>query len=219
MGKTQYVGQVQAQRAEKARQKAIEAVSKPNVPVLLNEALQTDRARTDAVNHLATVTLEDAGKHVEVIPDVAGMAQRITIPRNLAVPNPKAPTAELTKMLCILIAEGMPVAQAFRALGVVRRVWEEWWTQGEEDAAKGETTPFSQMVVEAMREDGNVEVCILRDMLKRKAGTWQASMTLLERRSPHAYSLNGPAKQMADAGKGLLEFFTQAAQERNIKLD
>lgn len=186
---------------------------------MLSEALSSDTARTDAVNHLATMTFEDAGKTVDVIPDIKGMSPRLTVPRNLAVPDPKAPTAELTKMLCILIAEGMPVAQAFRALGVVRRVWETWWEVGEDDASKGLTTPFSQMVVEAMREDGNVEVCVLRDMMKRKAGTWQASMTLLERRSPHAYSLNGPAKQMGDAARGLLDYFVQAGQDRGIKLD
>ena len=219
MGRTEFVGEAQSRRRENSKKAAIAKATAPDVPVLLSEALRSDTARTDAVNHLATMTLEDAGQHVDVIPDIKGMVPRLTIPRNLAVPDPKAPTAELTKLLCLLVSEGMPVAQAFRAAGVVRRVWETWWECGESDAAEGKNTPFSHMVVELMREDGNVEVCVLRDLLKRKAGTWQASMTLLERRSPHAYSLTGGAKQMGDAARGLLDYFVQAGADRGIKLD
>lgn len=208
----QAVGDTRKKRAQVAAKAALDA----NLPVLLNEALQNDPVRSAAIELLAKETLPESP---DPMPTTQGFRPRVTIPRNLdVITNVTAPTPELTKLVCCLISEGMPVQRAFRGVGLVRAVWERWWEQGEADAADGLSTPYSRFVVELMREDVDVEAVIIRDMMKRKAGVWQAGMTFLERRAQDTYALQPQGKSLGDAANGILEYFSQAAQARGVEL-
>lgn len=211
--RTEYTGEI----ARKQLTAKAAKVMQSDLPVLLDETLKTNASRTNAMMGLALKTFSEVSG--EVIPDGEEMRPRLAVPRNLSIPKPNAPTPELIKLACIFCSEGMPLSQAMRGCGVTKRIWEEWWAKGEDDAANGVESMFSRFVVELMREDADIEVALLRNMLKRKAGVWQAAMTLLERRSPNAYSLSSPAaKGAADAAKGLLDYFTEAAKARGVAL-
>lgn len=210
--KFQAVGDTRQRREKAAAKTALES----HLPVLMNEALQVDPVRSEAVAILAEETF---GVTTEPMPMTEGVRPRITVPRNLGIPDVAAgPTPELRKLVCLLISEGMPVQRAFRGVGLVRSVWEAWWERGEADAAAGIESPYSLLVVELMREDVDIEAVIIRDMMKRKAGVWQAGMTFLERRAQDTYALQPQKASLGDNVKGILDYFNTAAQERKVEL-